>query len=178
MLQYHLFFQCVASFSSVLLQFYLAWIQNCFDFSFFLLIITVPTVQINWSTPMNTATVFRPGICFARWIFSTVQGMLSYLHPSLTSSGELPVSVITFFPWCLGTIDTSTFSLSFHASNPLQDFPHFIDFVVSHNSWISGFGEKEAGCWKLTLDLGLTSNVFICRSFVTITFNGRYVSSS
>lgn len=143
MLQYCLFFQCVASFFSVLLQFYFVWIKKCSDFSFFLLIITVPTVLINWSTPMNTATTFRSGISFARWIFSGVQGTLSYLHPSLISFVQFSVSVITFFPWSLGTTDTSTFSLAFPASNLLQDFSHFIGFAVSHNSWFSGFVKRR-----------------------------------
>lgn len=62
-----------------------------------------------------------------------------HLHPSFTSSGELLSSVVTLLPWSLGTIDTSTSSLTSSAPKLLQDFSHFIDFGVSHNSWFSGF---------------------------------------
>lgn len=143
MLQHHLFFQCVTSFSSVLLQFYLARIQKCSDFSFFLLIITVPTVWINWSTPMNTATVFRSGISFVRWIFSRVQERLNYLHPSLISFGELSVFVMTFSPWHKYFFFTFSCIKSF---TWLSSFHRLLQFLISPGSQVKK--RQDAESWK------------------------------
>lgn len=101
-------------------------------------------------------------------IFQGPRSAELHLHPSFTPSGELPASVVTFLPWSLGTTDTSinTFSVPSSVPKVLQDFSHFIGFGVYHNSWL-----LEVDCWKLSVNLGLTSNVFIGRPLTPIILN-------